>query len=42
MQKRILVVSSANMDFVMRVGKLPEAGQTVIERRTYEYVPGCS
>ncbi len=40
MQKRVLVVSSANMDFVMRVGKLPEAGQTVIERRSYDYVPG--
>ena len=40
MKKRILVVSSANMDFVMRVGKLPEAGQTIIERRGYDYVPG--
>ena len=40
MQKRVLVVSSANMDFVMKVGKLPEAGQTVIEPRGYSYVPG--
>lgn len=40
MQKRVLVVSSANMDFVMKVGKLPEAGQTVIEPRSYSYVPG--
>ncbi|MBQ2766428.1 MAG: ribokinase [Clostridia bacterium] len=40
MQKRVLVVSSANMDFVMRVGRMPEAGQTVIERRSYDYVPG--
>lgn len=40
MKKRILVVSSANMDFVMKVGKLPEAGQTVIESRSYSYVPG--
>ena len=40
MKKRVLVVSSANMDFVMRVGKLPEAGQTLIERRSYDYVPG--
>ena len=40
MQKRVLVVSSANMDFVMRVGRMPEAGQTIIERRPYDYVPG--
>ena len=40
MKKRVLVVSSANMDFVMRVGKLPESGQTLIERRGYDYVPG--
>ncbi len=40
MKKRILVVSSANMDFVMKVGKLPEAGQTIIESRDYSYVPG--
>ena len=40
MKKRILVVSSANMDFVMRVGKLPEGGQTVVETRGYDYVPG--
>ncbi len=40
MKKRVLVVSSANMDFVMNVGRVPEAGQTVIERREYAYVPG--
>ena len=40
MKKRILVVSSANMDFVMKVKKLPEAGQTVIEHQSYSYVPG--
>lgn len=40
MKKRILVVSSANMDFVMKVSKLPDAGQTVIERQSYSYVPG--
>ena len=28
------------MDFVMKVGKMPEGGQTVIESRGYEYVPG--
>ncbi len=40
MKKRILVVSSANIDFVMKVGKLPAAGQTVMEPRGYSYVPG--
>lgn len=40
MKKRVLVVSSANMDFVMKVGRIPEGGQTVIESRGYEYVPG--
>ena len=40
MKKRILTVSSANMDFVMKVEKLPEAGQTVVESRSYSYVPG--
>lgn len=39
-QKRVLVVSSANIDFVMRVGSIPQSGQTVIETRSYEYVPG--
>lgn len=40
MKKRVLVVSSANMDFVMKVKKLPEAGQTIIENQSYSYVPG--
>ena len=40
MSKKILVVSSANMDFVMRVGDIPTAGKTVIESRDYRYVPG--
>ena len=39
-QKRVLVVSSANIDFVMRVGSIPQSGQTVVETRSYEYVPG--
>lgn len=37
---RILVVGSANMDFVMRVDRLPLAGETVISSGTYEYIPG--
>ncbi|MBE6613101.1 MAG: ribokinase [Ruminococcaceae bacterium] len=40
MKHRILVVSSANMDFVMKVGEMPNAGQTIIETRGYDYVPG--
>ncbi|MBQ8551505.1 MAG: ribokinase [Clostridia bacterium] len=40
MKKRVLVVSSANMDFVMKVRKIPDGGQTVIEKRGYDYIPG--
>lgn len=40
MKKRILVVSSANIDFVMNVKKIPEAGQTLIEDGNYSYNPG--
>ena len=40
MKPRILTVSSANMDFVMKTGTMPEAGKTVIETRDYSYVPG--
>ena len=40
MSKKILVVSSANMDFVMKVGQIPTAGMTMIESRSYSYVPG--
>ncbi|MBQ9744243.1 MAG: ribokinase [Clostridia bacterium] len=38
--KRILVVSSANMDMVMNVDFVPVGGQTVIDKGTYSYVPG--
>lgn len=37
---KVLIVSSANMDFVMNVGTVPPAGATVIESGTYRYVPG--
>ncbi len=37
---RVLVVSSANMDFVQRIDKIPAAGQTVVTDCTYEYIPG--
>ncbi|MBQ2735954.1 MAG: ribokinase [Clostridia bacterium] len=38
--KRILVVSSANMDMVMNVDFVPVGGQTVIDKGSYSYVPG--
>lgn len=40
MKRRILVVSSANMDLLQRVDRLPEAGETVVEENTYSYMPG--
>lgn len=40
MKRRILVISSANMDFVQRMARLPDAGETVVEDASYAYVPG--
>ena len=40
MKHRVLVVSSANMDFVQRIDKIPNAGQTVVTDCTYSYIPG--
>lgn len=40
MDKRVLVVSSANLDFVQRMRRLPNAGETVVETAGYSYVPG--
>ncbi len=38
---RILVVSSANIDFVQRMRRIPYAGETVVENDIgYSYVPG--
>ncbi len=38
---RILVVSSANIDFVQRMRRVPYAGETVVENDMgYSYVPG--
>lgn len=36
----VLIVSSANMDFVMPTAKFPSRGQTVIDHGSYRYVPG--
>ena len=40
MGNKVLVVSSANMDFVMNMNAVPAAGQTVIDSGSYRYVPG--
>lgn len=38
---RVLVVSSANIDFVQRMTRVPYSGETVIEgEKGYSYVPG--
>ena len=38
--KKILIISSANMDFVMDTARVPVAGETIIEKGSYKYVPG--
>ena len=41
MKKRILVVSSANIDFVQNVDRLPYSGETIVEANgSYAYTPG--
>lgn len=38
---RILVISSANVDFVQKMRRIPYSGETVVENETgYSYVPG--
>lgn len=40
-KQRILVVSSANIDFVQRMRRMPYSGETVCEPELgYSYVPG--
>ena len=38
--KKILTVSSANMDFVMETPKIPAAGESLICDGGYKYIPG--
>ncbi len=39
--QRILVISSANIDFVQRMRRIPYAGETVVENDMgYSYIPG--
>ncbi|MDD4125412.1 MAG: ribokinase [Eubacteriales bacterium] len=40
MAKRLLVIGSANIDFVLTIGTIPAAGVTLISDGTYSYVPG--
>ena len=40
MKHRILVVSSANIDFVQRMARLPRQGETIVEAAAYSYVAG--
>lgn len=40
MKPRILVVGSSNIDFVCRVQRVPERGETLISDGTYAFVPG--
>ncbi len=41
MKKKILVISSANIDFVQNVDHLPFPGETIVEKGgSYAYVPG--
>lgn len=40
MKKRILVISSANMDMAMTVRRLPSAGETLIDGGSYAFLPG--
>lgn len=40
MKKRILAVGSSNIDFVSRMPRVPEAGETLISNDTYSFVPG--
>ena len=41
MKKRILVISSANIDLVQRIERMPYSGETTVEYNgSYSYVPG--
>ena len=40
MQKKILVIGSANMDFSMNFYKMPERGETLVDDGGVAYVPG--
>ena len=39
-KKRILIIGSSNLDFVMNMYKLPEAGESVVDNGGVSYIPG--
>ena len=39
-KKRILIVGSSNLDFVMNMYKLPEAGESLVDNGGVAYIPG--
>ena len=39
-KKRVLVIGSSNLDFVMNMYKLPEAGESIVDNGGVAYVPG--
>ena len=40
MSKKVLIIGSSNLDFVMNMYKLPEAGENLIDNGGVAYVPG--
>ena len=40
MSKKVLIIGSSNLDFVMNMYKLPEAGETLTDNGGVAYVPG--
>ena len=40
LKKRILIIGSSNLDFVMNMYKLPEAGETIVDNGGAAYIPG--
>ena len=39
-KKRVLVIGSSNLDFVMNMYKLPQAGESVVDNGGVAYIPG--
>ena len=39
-KKRVLVIGSSNLDFVMNMSKLPGAGESIVDNGGVAYIPG--
>ena len=39
-KKRVLVIGSSNLDFVMNMYKLPQAGESIVDNGGVAYIPG--